>query len=301
MLPLRTRVLASLRSWLPIVSSGATVSGGVVKQNAEAVGSTVQANGGLALALVGLVGMAIHFLDRYANPWFADRREERSLREKQLRLAEIEEQARMADLRARDAAVLLVATEARAVKAEARLRELEVQVPANTAAVAGVQGVMDGALDILDDLARQGVITLPVRPNRSRTRATILVVEDNPETAHLLMRLFTHQGFSPSHSPTVKDAMEKVNLFPSWVILDLKVGADNGLDLLRKVRTESLPVAVAILTATEDRNLIKAAQALKPDRFFKKPVNFNELISAITPGSGPRDPVGPGPAPEPSP
>lgn len=60
---------------------------------------------------------------------------------------------------------------------------------------------------------------------------------------------------------------------PLCVLLDLPDG--NGVEVLRHVLAERLPVRVAVTTAASDPEMLDAVRQLEPDAFFLKPVDFD--------------------------
>jgi CheY-like chemotaxis protein len=70
---------------------------------------------------------------------------------------------------------------------------------------------------------------------------------------------------------------------PILVLLDLKMPKVNGLEVLRKVKSEeslrSMPV-VMLTTSKEEQDLMESYQ-LGVNAYVVKPVNFPEFVSAI--------------------
>jgi DNA-binding response OmpR family regulator len=62
------------------------------------------------------------------------------------------------------------------------------------------------------------------------------------------------------------------------LILDIELPDGLGTDLLRQVREQRLPVRVAVVTGTADKNLLAEAQALRPDALFIKPFRPDALL-----------------------
>lgn len=202
--------------------------------------------------------------------------------------------------------------EAAQARAEAeRMRreadELRGKVDSNAARV----GVNEAKSDaVVDALRRQGWLDPgdPPAPSTilSRPRPTLLIVEDNPDMAGLLVKLFTGSGFATTYAPTLALAEEALAKGPHWMILDLKLGDGDltedtdGMWLLRKVRRERLNTHVAVVTGTAVPERLAEARALS-DAVFTKPIaNFDDLVATLNRVSPPEPPserpTGPAPS-----
>src|SRR5260221_12552131 len=95
----------------------------------------------------------------------------------------------------------------------------------------------------------------------SRTMATglssglLLVVDDDPAVRHLISEYFGEHG-TETVSATGRSAVARqlASGDTSAIILELRLGQDNGLDLLREIRSNS-DVPVIILTGTSDNEV----------------------------------------------
>src|ERR1700737_3397731 len=108
----------------------------------------------------------------------------------------------------------------------------------------------------------------------------ILVVDDDPAVRHLISDYFGQQGIQ-----TVS-AMGRSAVAPqlaggdtSAIILDLHLGQDNGLDLLREIRSGS-DVPVVILTGRfRDEVDCVVGFELGADHYLTKPFGIRELYA----------------------
>jgi two-component system response regulator len=119
----------------------------------------------------------------------------------------------------------------------------------------------------------------------------LLLVEDNPTDAKLLVRAFGRWNFGNEISIATDGAAalellhgsgsEKRPL-PGLVLLDLKLPRIDGLEVLRRIReherTRSLPVVV-LTSSREDEDLIRS-YAFGANAYVRKPVNFTEFVDA---------------------
>jgi CheY-like chemotaxis protein len=102
----------------------------------------------------------------------------------------------------------------------------------------------------------------------------VLVVEDEPFTARMIIRLLeTRRVCHVAHAATVGEAMALLDPPPDWVILDMNLPDGTGLAVLEAIRGADLPTRVVISSATTDARLIAAAVAHRPDVIIPKPLN----------------------------
>jgi DNA-binding response OmpR family regulator len=110
----------------------------------------------------------------------------------------------------------------------------------------------------------------------------ILVVEDDRELAELMAFSLRRAGLTPlvAHDvPTAADLVRQER--PDAAVLDLNLGAWNGLDLLRDLREagEALPVLVLTALGTED-DKVRGLEA-GADDYLTKPFSHRELVARV--------------------
>ena len=108
----------------------------------------------------------------------------------------------------------------------------------------------------------------PGRPCRT------LIVEDHVAISHALKRLMERAGHEVEVAETLGQGLAKLAWRPCCLLLDLMLPDGSGIDVLRRVRAERLPVRVAVTTAASDPVVLDAVRELAPDAFFPKPVDF---------------------------
>ena len=122
---------------------------------------------------------------------------------------------------------------------------------------------------------------------------TILLVEDNPDDVDLTLRAFKKNNIMNSIH-VVRDGKEAIEyLFesvndknknrPSVVLLDLKLPRIDGLEVLRRIRSDEkmrlLPVVV-LTSSKEEQDLVTSYQ-LGANSFIRKPVDFEQFAVAV--------------------
>ncbi|WP_433375561.1 response regulator [Actinoplanes sp. CA-142083] len=123
------------------------------------------------------------------------------------------------------------------------------------------------------------------------TERPILLVEDNPDDALLTVRAFKKNRIS-NEMVVATDGEQALRtllppegegLRPALVLLDIKLPKIDGLEVLRTIRederTENLPVVV-LTTSNEERDIFTSYK-LGANSFVRKPVVFEEFVSAV--------------------
>ena len=120
------------------------------------------------------------------------------------------------------------------------------------------------------------------RAGTERSQATCLVVEDDHTMRHLVMNyLGEHDIRAISASRPDEVAGLLVREEPNLVILDLRLGQEDGLDLLREIRSRSdVPI---IITTGHRRDEIDRVVGLElgADDYITKPFGLRELLARI--------------------
>jgi len=117
----------------------------------------------------------------------------------------------------------------------------------------------------------------------------IVLVEDNPDDQTLTLRALKKQNVA-NEIILLNDGVEALEFLldpdkplPNLVLLDLKLPKLDGLQLLRRLRSEPrtqvLPVVV-LTSSDEDRDVIEGYR-LGANSYIRKPVDFNQFTEAV--------------------
>jgi two-component system, response regulator len=124
-------------------------------------------------------------------------------------------------------------------------------------------------------------------------RKTILLVEDNPDDEALTLRAFKKNNIS-NEVLVAHDGVEALELLfgngnrngsrpPALVLLDLKLPKVDGLEVLRRIRSEArthlLPVVI-LTTSNEEQDLTNGYQ-FGANSYIRKPVDFAQFTEAV--------------------
>lgn len=120
----------------------------------------------------------------------------------------------------------------------------------------------------------------------------ILLVEDNPDDVALTMRALKSHNIR-NEVVVAQDGVQAIEyLFgaegkpsaeqPAVVLLDLKLPRINGLEVLKRIRTEERTrlLPVVILTSSDEERDLMDGYSLGANSYVRKPVDFVEFTEA---------------------
>ncbi len=113
----------------------------------------------------------------------------------------------------------------------------------------------------------------------------ILVVEDTVATMVMLREFLEMEGHDVVEAPDGQTALECVNAQkPDLMILDMMLPDINGLDVLKKVRTQhsSRELPIIILTAYGTHKREWESFTAQADLFLDKPVDPDLLVDWVS-------------------
>ena len=122
----------------------------------------------------------------------------------------------------------------------------------------------------------------------------IVLVEDSDEDAELTMRALKRQKLA-NNVRRLSDGQAAIDYFfgtppdgtppdlPRVVLLDLKLPMVNGLEILRRLKSDprTHDVPVVVLTSSKEERDLEEAYRLGVNSYIVKPVGFDEFTSAI--------------------
>lgn len=111
--------------------------------------------------------------------------------------------------------------------------------------------------------------------------ARILIVEDDDGVRRALELALAEEGHSPQ---SVGDPVSAFEAFqagpPDLVLIDIMLPGGSGLDLCRRIRSES-QVPIIMVTARDDSHDVVAGLEAGADDYVTKPFVFKELAARI--------------------
>lgn len=110
----------------------------------------------------------------------------------------------------------------------------------------------------------------------------VLVVEDEPRMAELLLRAVNAWGFAARWAGSGEEALRLMDKEPAQVlVLDINLPGMSGLEALERVRGRWPGVAAIVLTGFGDLEMARRAIHLDATEFLTKPCPMGELERAL--------------------
>jgi two-component system, OmpR family, KDP operon response regulator KdpE len=113
------------------------------------------------------------------------------------------------------------------------------------------------------------------------TGATVLVVEDDPETRAALVRELRSRGYRIHEASDGRTALERWQASrPDVVLLDLGLPDMDGLDVIRQIRRDAMTPIVILSGRYAEREKVEALER-GADDYVTKPFGLDELHARL--------------------
>ena len=116
---------------------------------------------------------------------------------------------------------------------------------------------------------------------------TILLVDDDEVFCEILSRGLTREGYKVFSSLSVEDAASiiKENNF-NYAVVDLRIGEDSGLSLVKQIKSMSPDTRIIMLTGYA--SIATAVEAIKlgATHYLTKPADVEDIITAFNKEAG---------------
>lgn len=110
---------------------------------------------------------------------------------------------------------------------------------------------------------------------------TVLIIDDDPAFRRLLGRGLTRLGWHTLEADSTASALEALKTQPTHVLLDLRLGEENGMALLEPMRLQLPNIRIILLTGFA--SIASAVAAIKrgADDYLSKPVDIQAVDQAL--------------------
>ncbi len=117
----------------------------------------------------------------------------------------------------------------------------------------------------------------------NETATDFLIVDDDPTLAAMLERVLQRRGFSTVSASNIAQALQlaKSAIF-ARAIVDLKLGSDSGLQLIRELKLHQPEIAIVMLTGYSSISTAVEAVKLGAVNYLCKPADTDEILAAFT-------------------
>jgi two-component system response regulator (stage 0 sporulation protein F) len=110
----------------------------------------------------------------------------------------------------------------------------------------------------------------------------IMIVDDQKGVRRLLEELFKREGWEVYAAADGKDAIEKVGQFqPSILLIDMKMPNMNGLEASQKILEKHQELAIIMMTAYGEMEVVKRALESGVRKCITKPFDILYLRDEI--------------------
>lgn len=115
------------------------------------------------------------------------------------------------------------------------------------------------------------------------TEGKIFVLDDDKLIVLMLERALKKSGYTVKCETTVGDVVNKIRYFsPDVLLLDVNLPEKSGIDILREIKEERIPVQVVMLTSDNSAETAVKAMKMGAADYLTKPFNLEELNIVIS-------------------
>src|SRR5215472_17823695 len=113
-------------------------------------------------------------------------------------------------------------------------------------------------------------------------QACVLIVEDDPALQRMIVNYFQENNIHPLVACGRQEMFSQLGSAEvHLVILDLRLGQEDGLDLLRQIRSSSdVPIIIITGHRRDDIDRVVGLE-LGADDYLTKPFNLRELLARV--------------------
>ncbi|MEM7042766.1 MAG: response regulator transcription factor [Pseudomonadota bacterium] len=110
----------------------------------------------------------------------------------------------------------------------------------------------------------------------------LLIVDDDPEITSALVRGLALHGYDAQPENRADRALERLRKESfSGAIIDVMLGADSGIDLVRQARGSGLTLPILMLSALSEVDQRATGLEAGADDYIVKPFDFDELVARL--------------------
>lgn len=112
--------------------------------------------------------------------------------------------------------------------------------------------------------------------------ARLLIIDDDPQITSALVRGLTLHDYEPEAENRADRALHRLTTEEfSGAIVDVMLGADNGIELVRAARQAGASLPILMLSALSEVEHRTAGLEAGADDYVVKPFSFDELVARL--------------------
>jgi two-component system, OmpR family, response regulator len=141
---------------------------------------------------------------------------------------------------------------------------------------------MDAEPRLTSSVGNPGLLGQVNAPPVSTRAARVLVIDDDPSMKHMLSNYLEQHDMHVTVASQRQDVVRQFAMGePNVILLDLRLGQEDGLDLLREIRSRSdVPVIITTGHRREEIDRVVGLE-LGADDYVTKPFGMRELLARI--------------------
>ena len=110
----------------------------------------------------------------------------------------------------------------------------------------------------------------------------VFIVDDDPFWNAILAQILEGLGFSKIHTfEDGQSCIDHLSLKPALVFLDYQLGASNGLDILKEIKSYNSSIDVVFCTALEDLEVAISAMEYGSTEYLLKAHTTEESVLQV--------------------
>ena len=117
----------------------------------------------------------------------------------------------------------------------------------------------------------------------STTTTTVYVIDDNESVRRSFARLFRSENLLVETFSSPEEFFERPRTQENaCIIADVRMSGSTGFDLAQRLASDGIQTPLIIISASDDPQTREHARELGAVAFFRKPVDDQALLDAIT-------------------
>ena len=118
-------------------------------------------------------------------------------------------------------------------------------------------------------------------PSRNDSGRSLLIVEDNDRFAETLASEFRDRGYAVQRASDLSSIAAIENLDVQYAVVDLRLGADSGLDAIQSILNRSPEAKIVVLTGYGSIATAVKATKLGAVGYLMKPADVDQVERAL--------------------
>ena len=110
----------------------------------------------------------------------------------------------------------------------------------------------------------------------------ILIVEDDTDIQDIFRLIFSSYGYEVDCVDNGKDVFERIETLPDAIVLDKQLPGMSGIDVCKKLKTDSKTRHIPVLMISATSGVESAAKNAGADAFLEKPFNMHVVLNKVS-------------------